>query len=89
MKKKMIFKENKFANGELIFKAGEVYEVSEEGGSVARWLKRGGEIVENDSPAKAPKEVSKEEALDALGEEEEFANEDSKKENKKAKKSSK
>ena len=39
-----MFAEDKFVNGELVYLKGEIYEI--EGASVARWLKRGGVIVD-------------------------------------------
>lgn len=55
---KLKFKADAFYNGELIFKAGEIYEVSEELGWAKRWLNRGAEeIVE---PVKEIIETQKE-----------------------------
>ena len=50
----MKFKEDKFVNGEVIYLAGQVYEIPED--KVARRLIRGGEVVE--------KEVIKEEIIE-------------------------
>ena len=49
---KMIFTEDKYYNHDVIYKAGEVYEV--EDAMVNRWLKRGGSIVE-DAPIEKKK----------------------------------
>lgn len=94
---KMLFNEDKHVNGVLTYRAGEVYDISVDTGSVARWLKRGATIIEEapvQEPVKAVEEVEQapvqdDEALAALGGEEEVVNEELKKENKKAKKSSK
>lgn len=94
----MTFKEDKKVNGEVVFKAGEVYPVEIATGSVTRWLKRGGVIVEkgydpgNQDPTvvdtNSGEEIhSVEDALNALGgDEEEVVNEVPKKETKKANK---
>lgn len=42
----MTFKEDKHVNGVLTYVAGEVYQIPVETGSVERWLRRGGVIVE-------------------------------------------
>jgi hypothetical protein len=42
--KKMKFSEDKFVDGELMYEKDKVHDIPE--GSVDRWLKRGGELVE-------------------------------------------
>jgi hypothetical protein len=51
----MIFTEDKYYNRDVIYKAGEVYEVPIE--MVNRWLKRGGSIVE-EAPVEKKKPVT-------------------------------
>lgn len=83
---KLRFKEDKFVDGVLTFKAGEIYDIPEAGGSAVRWLKRGAEVVE-ETPV-AP-EV-KAEVVEAEPEvESKVVNEEVKKENRKGKQSSK
>lgn len=134
MKYLLRFKADGKINGEVVYKAGQVYEISDETGSATRWIKRGAEIVErgydpladkpdvvdtgagevvNQDPAPVedgPKdqaepevedsepsgdapdqseEVAGDDALAALGGEEEVVNEEPNKENKKGKKPSK
>jgi hypothetical protein len=86
---KMLFHEDKYINGELIFKAGETYDIPVETGSVTRWLKRGATIVERALEAPVENKPAEEKAPEVAPEEEEVVNEVPKKENKKAKKSSK
>ena len=56
--KKMIFAEDKFVNGELLYNHGEVVEVPVE--SVDRWLIRGGKLVEEGHEDEAKLEALKE-----------------------------
>lgn len=48
---KLLFKTDGIVSGEVIFKAGQVYDISDDKGSATRWIKRGAEIVA-DEPAK-------------------------------------
>lgn len=90
MKVKMKFSEEKFYNDQTkpMFEAGKVYEL--EGFDwIQRWLKRGGEIVEElkvkPVPVQeAPKEI--EQDLEHLADEEEKLEDDSKEESKSQKK---
>lgn len=76
MKKKVLFHQNGYLNGELAYEAGKVYEIDDTLGSASRWLKRGAEFVfEAEAEAEVKAEV-----------EETVANEESKEENKKVKK---
>lgn len=60
---KLLFKKDGKVNGEVVFKAGEIYEISNEKGSVDRWLKRGAElVVESQEPVKV-EEVKEEEEV--------------------------
>lgn len=43
---KLLFKTDGIVSGEVIFKAGQVYDISDEKGSATRWIKRGAEVVE-------------------------------------------
>lgn len=63
--KKMKFTEDKYYNLEIIYVKDTVYEI--EDCMVDRWLKRGGEIVEDLIPCPVVESVSKED-LDLLGE---------------------
>lgn len=59
MPKKMRFSEDKYYNHDVIYQKGQIYEVPDN--MVMRWLKRGGEIVEDGSvQAKEPIEVPSE-----------------------------
>lgn len=89
---KVLFHEDKYVDGKLTYKKGEKYDLPVETGTVERWLKRGATIVEDESPVVEPpkeKEISEDEALQALGGEEEVVNESVKKENKRANKPNK
>jgi len=46
---KLLFKTDGIVSGEVIFKAGQVYDISDEKGSATRWIKRGAEIVADES----------------------------------------
>lgn len=46
---KVLFKTDGIVNGKVVFKAGEVYEISNELGSVSRWVKRGAEVVSEET----------------------------------------
>lgn len=48
---KLKFKTDGIVSGEVVFKAGETYEISNDKGSADRWIKRGAEVV-----TEAPKE---------------------------------
>ena len=91
---KLKFKTDGIVNGVVEFKAGEIYEISDDKGSATRWIKRGAEVVVEESkvePVVSKVEAvvaSEDEALAALGGEEQVVNEESKKENKREKKSS-
>jgi hypothetical protein len=39
--KKLLFTEDAFINGELVYKKGEIYDIAVESGSYSRWIKRG------------------------------------------------
>lgn len=95
---KLLFKDDKYVNGILTFKSGQVYEISDEHGSATRWIKRGAEIIDESPEVSIPVIEKKDEtlvdeaeALASLGGdgEEEVVNKAPKKENKKEKKSSK
>lgn len=49
---KMKFNEDKFYNGELIYKAHQVYDISEDAGWADRWIRRGGVVVKEEVMAK-------------------------------------
>jgi hypothetical protein len=53
---KLLFKTDGIVSGEVVFKAGEVYDISDETGSATRWIKRGAEVVE-EIELKAPEQV--------------------------------
>ena len=57
----MKFKEDKFVNGEVVYLSGQVYEIPED--KVARWLIRGGEVVETPVKKEEPKEILTEEVV--------------------------
>lgn len=76
---KLLFKQDGKVNGEVVFKAGEIYEVSNEKGSVDRWLKRGAEIIV-EVPAKV--ELAQVEEVKEVEEEEAIANPEAKVNNK-------
>lgn len=56
MSKKMRFTEDKYYNRDVIYTAGKVYDVPDN--MVDRWLKRGGEILEEEVKEE-PKPVTK------------------------------
>jgi hypothetical protein len=56
---KLLFRTDGIVSGKVVFKAGQVYDISDENGSATRWIKRGAEIV--DEPIKPI--ILKEEAV--------------------------
>lgn len=45
---RLLFKQDAKVNGEIVFKAGQVYEISNDKGSVDRWIKRGAVLVQEE-----------------------------------------
>lgn len=58
---KLLFKTDGIVSGEIVYKAGQVYDISDEKGSATRWIKRGAEVV-TESPKK--QEAVKEEKVE-------------------------
>ena len=55
---KLYFNKDGYINGELVFEKGKVYDVPEDGGSAARWMKRGAELhIEEKVEVKKPVKV--------------------------------
>ncbi len=93
---KLLFKTDGIVSGEVVFKAGQVYDISDETGSATRWIKRGAEIVDEPiKPIPAKQEVvqveesPKEEINEPIESNVEVVKKPLKKENKKEIKSSK
>jgi hypothetical protein len=95
MKTKLKFNADGVVNGKVVFEAGKVYEISNETGSVDRWIKRGAEVVLEEvvvesavSNVEPVVEVAVEEVVESAEEtasEEIVVNKEDKKENKKSK----
>lgn len=86
---KLFFKFDAVVSGQVIYKAGNVYEVSDELGSATRWIKRGAEIVAEEPKKEAkPVEIIQEQKEEAPEDKQEVVNKPSKKENKRENKSS-
>ena len=80
---KLLFKFDAIVDKKIVYRKGQVYDISNESGSADRWIKRGAQIIE-ESPEKEV-EATHETSEDS----EEVVNEGPKKENKKEKKSNK
>jgi hypothetical protein len=80
---KLKFTQDGIVNGQVVFKKGEIYDISDELGSATRWIKRGAVVVKDGEVEQ--KVEDKKEAEEV----EEVVIKQTKKENKKENKSSK